>query len=336
MHACPRTRARGRMPISHARARMRTTTASTNAQLKRRAVLLGSAVFTLPATPPANAALDAVNQENINNALRRALFAAPVRIPRPNLKLPFAVLLMRSSYEALENTNIYDMREFQIEFWRLRADMQPSYVESIKPGLFRQGDLTDSLYFDFINYSQWVTTKGVIERSSAFNAQLGAQSGNPLRGALTPAVYLDEVAETLYNKLSNGFTLTPESDPVTFDVPAPLARDDDVLEGVSKLMQVFVNNGYATRIDVKRMPPPADGGGVAFAIETTGGCTLWGNSQLRKDGKTKLPGGDALINAYECIALRGYLAKSQRVFASRVDEVDDVRLVTKWVVSSLP
>ena len=275
-------------------------------------------------------ALNAADAAKLRDALDRATQAPAVRVPRPGVRLPFAVLLMRSGYEALEELNVYDMRQFQIDFWRLRADAQPNYASLISPATFQQGVLTDPLYFDFVNYSQWATTKGIIARSAAFNEQLNAQSADgPLRGALTPVRYRDEVADTLYGKLRSGFMLTPESEVTTFGAPEPCA-DSDVacaVDGVRKLLDVMAQNGYATRIEVVT----SDDNPAEFRVVTTGACTLWGANQLRRSNPLVLPGGDPLLNTFDALAIIGFLRASKGfAFATKLESVDDLKVVTRW------
>jgi hypothetical protein len=45
--------------------------------------------------------------------------------------------------------------EFQVKFWKLRQAEYSPYTLQYSPIVIRQGQLTDPLYFDFINYTQY-------------------------------------------------------------------------------------------------------------------------------------------------------------------------------------
>ena len=69
------------------------------------------------------------------------------------MELPFAVVLMRSSYNALDEIDIIPMDEFQKRFFLFRQNEWDDYRQS-HPYIL-QGDLSDSYYFDFISFAQY-------------------------------------------------------------------------------------------------------------------------------------------------------------------------------------
>lgn len=76
---------------------------------------------------------------------------------RRALNQSFAVLLMRASYEAVDQLDFLPMDTFQKNFWLLRQSETESYSLQYSPLKARTGDLTDPLYFDFIAFSQYAT-----------------------------------------------------------------------------------------------------------------------------------------------------------------------------------
>lgn len=87
--------------------------------------------------------------------LQRMLRSKPPKILRPKLNQDFAVLLMRSSYNALDELDCVAMDQFQRDFFLIRSSEYEPYTESLGPGLVKQGDLTDPYYFDFISFAQY-------------------------------------------------------------------------------------------------------------------------------------------------------------------------------------
>lgn len=78
-------------------------------------------------------------------------------ILRQKLSQDFAVLLMRSSYNALDYLDVCPMDQFQRDFFLIRQNEYQPYINQLGPGLVTQGDLKDPYYFDFISYAQYLT-----------------------------------------------------------------------------------------------------------------------------------------------------------------------------------
>eukprot|EP00798_Chlamydomonas_sp_ICE-L_P021921 gene21921-28966_t len=106
-------------------------------------VALGSSVMLLSDTKAADAATYLPN-----------FFAPspePVMFPRKAVDQRFAVLLMNSSYKAVDSLDFVPM----VRFWKLRQSEQEGYGLQYSPLKPKVGDLTDPLYFDFIAFSQY-------------------------------------------------------------------------------------------------------------------------------------------------------------------------------------
>lgn len=78
-----------------------------------------------------------------------------VDVPKPRLHLPFAVQLMRSSYNAVDELDFVAMDDFQKQFFLFRQSVWQDYLTQ-HPRIV-QGDLSDPYYFDFISFSQYST-----------------------------------------------------------------------------------------------------------------------------------------------------------------------------------
>lgn len=98
----------------------------------------------------------------------RALRPKPPKILRPKLDQDFAVLLMRSSYNALDKIDCIAMDQFQRDFFLIRQAEYEPYVNALGPGIVQQGMLTDPYYFDFISFAQYATISREISQDPPF------------------------------------------------------------------------------------------------------------------------------------------------------------------------
>ena len=87
--------------------------------------------------------------------LEKASRPPQLNVPRKRLELPFAINLMRSSYNAVDFLDFVAMDEFQKSFFLFRQSEWEDYHE-YHP-LVLQGDLADPYYFDFISFTQYAT-----------------------------------------------------------------------------------------------------------------------------------------------------------------------------------
>ena len=62
----------------------------------------------------------------------------PVRIPRSRLNQQFAVLLMRSVYDAVDELDFISMSDFQAKFWKLRQSLYEPYLLQYRPLQIKQ------------------------------------------------------------------------------------------------------------------------------------------------------------------------------------------------------
>lgn len=76
-----------------------------------------------------------------------------IGVPRRRLELKFAVQLMRSSYNTVDELDFCAMDDFQKKFFLFRQSEWEDYKSN--HATVTQGDLADALYFDFISYCQY-------------------------------------------------------------------------------------------------------------------------------------------------------------------------------------
>jgi len=252
----------------------------------RRAVLLAAAALASTAASPASAfpALPGVSRPAPPSPF--AVTAPPPPLfPRRSLARPFAVILMRSPYDALADTiPAYPMSAFQAAFWELRADAWEPYI-ALRKGAGAaeprppQGDLTSAPYFDFISHAQWGALDAALEGAAAMlaapvQAEEGWADGGEGGGDARPAG--TEVSEDIAASAAAappGSSETPLPPPAglrtlvaaaagdrmlammkegfqgaTFVLPRPPTPSStmgEVRAAVQALLDVFVANGWA-------------------------------------------------------------------------------------------
>lgn len=99
---------------------------------------------------------------------KRKLRPKPPKLLRRKLSLDFAVLLMRSSYIALDELDCVAMDQFQRDFFLIRSSEYETYTNALGNGLVQQGDLTDPYYFDFISFAQYKTINREVTQNPPF------------------------------------------------------------------------------------------------------------------------------------------------------------------------
>lgn len=203
----------------------------------------------------------------------------PVRFPRSRLDRRFAVLLMRSTYEAVDDLDFVAMNNFQVTFWKTRREAFENYKLAAPP--FETGELTDPNYFDFISYMQFDTIGRVLgQAKQVFEEQVGADGEQRVvrrdarvkDDALLPGGIATIAGDKIYAGLRYGF------EDEDFGGPAPLepkvGAGEELAAKARDLLAVFVRSGFALRgevYDVETAP-----GSVRFKVRLEGPASLWG------------------------------------------------------------
>eukprot|EP00892_Ulva_mutabilis_P004717 jgi/Ulvmu1/2617/UM014_0068.1 len=235
----------------------------------------------------------------------------PVRLPRKQLVLNFAVLLMRSTYEAVDALDFIAMDQFQIRFFKLRQSEFEPYKFLVDPLQIPIGNLASPIYFDFIAFSQYQTlSKAIPDAPQVFqefceNCE-GEALERPYRVVKRDAALADnkklperlqlQVGRTIIGYLREGFRGE------TFGCPAPLpgtASMQELADAVQQLLAVFVKNGFAIRARVENVQARSGGGGL-WTVVVEGGANLWGLQTLQFR--------NALVtDAFDAFAILAYL-----------------------------
>ena len=109
-----------------------------------------SSVISSPMVANAAPPITTKETDSLLAITRRKFRKKPPKILRRRLSQDFAVLLMRSSYNALDELDCVGMDQFQRDFFLVRSSEYETYTKALGDGLVKQGDLTDPYYFDFI------------------------------------------------------------------------------------------------------------------------------------------------------------------------------------------
>lgn len=254
----------------------------------------------------------------------------PILFARRMLNLKFAVLLMRSAYEAVDALDFIPMDKFQIKFWKLRQSEVEPYALQCQPLRVKYGDLTDPLYFDFISFSQFATISNEMRTGEVvFEEKMGSDGERRVvrrdtklqdNGDL-PAAFIDKAGKLLYQQLLDGF------EGEVFDAPPPCTSDSDfssVIKGVKKLLQVFVNEGYALNASIEPVQSSADNHGGKLRVKMEGSATQWGIQALASRRAL-------LLSDFAALAVGGYLLASNRKASHKV-RCSDTSTEQLWTI----
>lgn len=219
---------------------------------------------------------------------------APVQFPRKSLNRKFAVLLMRSAYDAVDDLDFVPMDKFQVKFWKLRQSEVEPYTLQYSPLKVKYGDLTDPLYFDFISFAQFATISNVMKTGEVvFQEKLGAdgdlrtvrRDASIMQNSLLPTAFTEKAGNLIYQRILGGF------EGESFDAPGPCAPTADskcLIKGINKLLQVFIDQGYALNANVEEVSSENYNQGLKLRVRVQGNATLWGMRTLASRGASVL------------------------------------------------
>jgi hypothetical protein len=163
-------------------------------------VIPASLMVVSPSVANSASPVTAQETDSIGAFTKRVLRPKPPKILRRKLSMDFAVLLMRSSYNALDKLDCVAMvsvcalhniffrfpsslsrsprdatgpasflkDQFQRDFFLIRRSEYEPYIGALGPGVVQQGDLTDPNYFDFISFAQYRTINREITQDPPF------------------------------------------------------------------------------------------------------------------------------------------------------------------------
>jgi len=274
------------------------------------------------AAPP----LTAEETDNFSARLERSLRPKPAKVLRPRMNLDFAVLLMRSSYNALDDLDVCAMDQFQRDFFLIRSAEYKPYVDRYFGGTgVQQGDLCDPNYFDFISFAQYATiARAVVNAPVVFEEQ---QPVDVAEGELAkfktvvvkrdPAltdndllrIYDELVGSVILDKLIEKFGKTASAIPMAEAGSRPDATT--VLASIKQLVNLFLVSGFAWDGSASML------GNNEFSITFTSPATLWSGQSLKAKNKSVLINDFALKTVRALLSRAGYkLAKASVKYAN--------------------
>jgi len=246
------------------------------------------------AAPP----LTADVADNFSARAERALRPKPPKVLRTRMNLDFAVLLMRSSYNAVDAIDIVPMDQFQRDFFLIRQAEYQYYANALGPGAMQQGDLADPNYFDFISFAQYSTISREINNSYVFFEEqqpVEVGEGEPQQFVKVvvkrdPSLTISDLARkhteivgnAILDKLNEKFGDTPSAIP---KIEAGSRPDPNaLLASIKQMVNLFIISGFAfdgTATISKLGKSMNDATGTEFSITVTSPATLWSGQSLK-------------------------------------------------------
>ncbi|KAJ1456560.1 hypothetical protein M885DRAFT_616198 [Pelagophyceae sp. CCMP2097] len=242
--------------------------ASAALQLPRRAALArGAAVVAAPLAAPLVASAAASDVD----AWRRLVANRPAipTVPRQRLVLDFAVQLMRSSYNAVDDLDFVAMDAFQKKFFLLRQDEWQPYKDKVAAKVGSppfQGDLEDASYFDFISFAQYETINECLKRPQALFEELVDAEGETLVVARANGVNDGDLAAAHARIVGDSLLafISDRFQDIAFDASTP----QDVAANVRRLVNWLCVLGFAADSTVSL-------DGSALSVRLLGPANLW-------------------------------------------------------------
>ena len=245
------------------------------------------------AAPP----MTAGEADNVGARLSRSfLRPKPPKVLRPKLDQDFAVLLMRSSYNVLDELDVVAMDQFQRDFFLIRqAEYQP-YVNLLGAGFVKQGDLTDPYYFDFISFAQYKAINREITMDPAFvfeekqPVEVGEDEPQTfvnkvirrdpaLTNEMLPIEHSKRVGKRILERLDNLFGGTKSGLPI---FSSSRASPLELQAALDQLVKLFLLNGFAWDGSVSLISQDSKGK-LQFCLSLTSPATIWGGQSLQAE-----------------------------------------------------
>jgi len=241
------------------------------------------------AAPP----LTAGEADNVGARLARKFRPQPPKVLRPKLDLDFAVLLMRSSYNVLDELDVVAMDQFQRDFFLIRQAEYEPYVAQLGAGFVKQGDLTDPYYFDFISFAQYKAINREITVDPAFvfeeRQPVEVGEGEPqkfvsriikrdptLTNDLLPVEHSRKVGEQILARFDALFGGSKSGLP---EYPDRRPTASELLAALEQLVKLFLINGFAWDGNAALVSEASDGK-LQLCLTLTSPATIWGGQSL--------------------------------------------------------
>ncbi|KAL7502534.1 hypothetical protein ACHAXN_000469 [Cyclotella atomus] len=236
--------------------------------------------------------------DNFSARAERALRPKPPKVLRTRMNLDFAVLLMRSSYNAVDELDIVPMQQFQKDFFLIRQAEYQFYANALGPGAMQQGDLADPNYFDFISFAQYSTIcREVNDPAVVFEEQQPVEVGEGQPQQFNTVVikrdsslktndlaqkHTEIVGNAILDKLIEKFGSTPSAIPKIEAYSRPDAST--LLASIKQMVNLFIISGFSFdgSASIAKLGRDAnDAAGCEFTIVATSPATLWSGQSLK-------------------------------------------------------
>ena len=245
----------------------------------------------------AAAPLTAEEADNVSARIERALRLKPPKVLRTRMNLDFAVLLMRSSYNAVDMIDVVPMQQFQKDFFLIRQAEYQYYANALGPGAMQQGDLADPNYFDFISFAQYSTIcREVNNPAVIFEEQqpVEVDEGQPqqfnsvlvkrdttLSNKDLAQRHTEIVGNAILDKLIEKFGETPSAIPKIEENSRPDATT--LLASIKQIVVLFLISGFAFDgyASIVQSGKGSDAAGAEFTIVASSPATLWSGQSLK-------------------------------------------------------
>ena len=288
------------------------------------AVAAATTGFGAPASVLAAEPVNAKDTDSVLAIAKRKLRPKPPKLLRRKLSQDFAVLLMRSSYNALDEMDCVAMDQFQRDFFLIRLAEYETYKQNLGDGMVQQGDLTDPNYFDFISFAQYKTINREVTQDPPFifeEQQLPPEDSDipqmkpngtarfipvvvkrdpKLTNKMLIPTHQAKVGASILDKLEITFGETDVRIPEIGDRPDAVA----LLAALRQILQLFLINGYAFKGEVGLETAGGGAFGV-YKVTLSAPATLWSGKVLQAEGDP-LDNDFLLKTMNEYIRRKGY------------------------------
>ena len=269
--------------------------------------------------------------ESPSARLERKRRKPPSKLLRSAMNFDFAVLLMRSSYNAMDELDCVPMDQFQKDFFFIRQAEYLPYTTSLGPGLVKQGDLSDPYYFDFISYAQYATiyrdatvdplmvfeeSQPIIvgeDEKQEFITKVIKRDPAKLSNAMLPQRHYEIVGNKILEKLDELFGETPSAIPPVNSQ----STSKNLVDSLKQIVNLFLINGFAFDGKVELIKDSPDGKipGSQIEITLTAPATLWSGKALQLK-KANITNDFLLKTATAFLKRSGYDVKSSLKYTS--------------------
>lgn len=316
---------------------------------RRKAIATMSTILSAPlVSQRVDAATPLTAQEADSNIakIERKLRKPPPKVLRQNLNLEFAVLLMRSSYNAVDELDFVAMDQFQRDFFLIRQAEYLPYVNELGPGLVRQGELVDPYYFDFISFAQYATIfrEMSVDPAFVFEEQQPVLVGEgedehqifvskvirrdpSVDNSMLPRLHDEIVGTQILNGLNEKFGNTASAIPSILEGSRPDAST--LLRAIQQLVNLFVISGFAYdgKVVLKKEPTNViTGSGAQFEITLNAPATLWSSKALT--AKRANPINDFVLKTAKVLISRaGYKVSTSSLTYTNTQEISNFTII---------